>query len=49
MKIRGLHGSMELQDYYSYVDILANKGSLVLEALQDLPIKGKKVNVKEVE
>ncbi len=42
-------GIIDVQDYYSYVDILANKGSLVLEALQDLPIKGKKVNVKEVE
>ncbi len=42
-------GIIDVQDYFSYVDIMANKGSLVLEALQDMPIKGKKVNVKQVD
>jgi ATP-dependent RNA helicase DeaD len=41
-------GIIDVQDYFSYVDILANKGILVLEALQDMPIKGKKVNVKQL-
>jgi len=36
-------GIIDVQDNYSYVDILANKGSLVLGALQDMQIKGKKV------
>jgi len=38
-----------VQDHFSYVDILANKGCLVLDALQDIPIKGKMVTVKQVE
>jgi len=42
-------GIIDVQDYFSYVDIFANKGSLVLEALQDMPIKGKKVNVKQMD
>ena len=42
-------GIIDVQDYYSYVDILANKGSLVMEALQDMPVKGKKVNVKQMD
>ena len=42
-------GIIDVQDHFSYVDILANKGGLVLEALQDMPIKGKKVNVKQLE
>ncbi|MDD3363648.1 MAG: DEAD/DEAH box helicase [Syntrophomonas sp.] len=42
-------GIIDVQDHCSYVDILANKGSLVLEALQDMPIKGKKVNVKQMD
>ncbi len=42
-------GIIDVQDHFSYVDILANKGSLVLEALQDMPIKGKKVKVKQME
>ncbi len=41
-------GIIDVQDNFTYVDILANKGSLVLEALQTVPIKGKKVNVKKV-
>jgi len=41
-------GIIDVQDNFTYVDILANKGSLVLEALQAMPIKGKKVNVKKV-
>ena len=42
-------GIIDVQDHFSYVDILANKGCLVLEALQDMPIKGKKVTVKQME
>lgn len=42
-------GIIDVQDNFSYVDILANKGSLVLEALQDMPIKGKKIKVKQLE
>ncbi len=42
-------GIIDVQDFYSYVEILANKGSLVLEALQEMPIKGKKVNVKQMD
>ncbi|PKM77963.1 MAG: RNA helicase [Firmicutes bacterium HGW-Firmicutes-15] len=42
-------GIIDVQDHFSYVDILANKGGLVLEALKDMPIKGKKVNVKPIE
>jgi len=42
-------GIIDVQDFFSYVDILANKGCLVLEALQDMPIKGKKVNVKQMD
>ncbi|MEA4924317.1 MAG: DEAD/DEAH box helicase [Syntrophomonadaceae bacterium] len=41
-------GIIDVQDNFAYIDILANKGSLVLDALQTMPIKGKKVNVKEV-
>lgn len=39
-------GIIDVQDHNSYVDILVNKGSLVIEALQDIPIKGRKVKVK---
>jgi superfamily II DNA/RNA helicase len=42
-------GIIDVQDHFSYVDILANKGSLVLEALQDLPIKGRMVTAKQVD
>lgn len=42
-------GIIDVQDHFSYVDILANKGILVLEALQYMPIKGKSVNVKLME
>jgi len=38
-------GIIDIQDNFSYVDILADKGSLVLEALQDVQVKGRKVNV----
>ncbi len=41
-------GIIDVQDNFTYVDILANKGNLVLEALQTMPIKGKKVTVKKV-
>ena len=41
-------GIIDVQDNFTYVDILANKGNLVLEALQTVPVKGKKVNVKKV-
>lgn len=42
-------GIIDVQDHFSYVDIMANKGSLVIEALQSMPIKGKKVKVKQME
>jgi ATP-dependent RNA helicase DeaD len=42
-------GIIDVQDHFSYVDILDNKGCLVLDALQDIPIKGKMVTVKQVE
>ena len=42
-------GIIDVQDSFSYIDILANKGPLVLLALQDISIKGKKVNAKQVD
>ena len=38
-------GIISIQDSLSYVDILNGKGSLVLEAMQDTPVKGKKLKV----
>jgi superfamily II DNA/RNA helicase len=41
-------GIIDVQDSCAYIDILDNKGMLVLESLQKLPIKGKNVTVKIV-
>lgn len=41
-------GIIDVQDYVSYVDILGEKGSLVLNALQHKPIKGKIAIVKKM-
>lgn len=40
-------GIIDVQDAYSYVDILNGKGKLVLEELEQLTIKGKKVKVQK--
>jgi ATP-dependent RNA helicase DeaD len=39
-------GIIDIQDNVSYVDILGGKGRIVLDALQDTTIKGKKVRVQ---
>ncbi len=41
-------GIIDIQDTCSYVEILANKGELVLEALQSTKIKGKIYTTKKV-
>ncbi|WP_226035130.1 DEAD/DEAH box helicase [Aquibacillus saliphilus] len=38
-------GIITIQDNFSYVDILNGKGSLVLQAMEKTPIKGKKLKV----
>ncbi|RXS99846.1 DEAD/DEAH box helicase [Ammoniphilus sp. CFH 90114] len=38
-------GIITVQDQFSYVDILNGKGSLVLQAMENTPIKGKKLKV----
>lgn len=38
-------GIITIQDTFSYVDILNGKGSLVVQALESTPIKGKKLKV----
>ena len=38
-------GIITIQDHLSYVDILNGKGSLVIQALENTPIKGKKLKV----
>ncbi|MFD1040278.1 DEAD/DEAH box helicase [Virgibacillus byunsanensis] len=38
-------GIITIQDNFSYVDILNGKGSLVIQAMEDTPIKGKKLKV----
>ncbi|MEW9673969.1 DEAD/DEAH box helicase [Ammoniphilus sp. 3BR4] len=38
-------GIITVQDHLSYVDILNGKGSLVLQAMEHTPIKGKKLKV----
>ncbi len=38
-------GIITIQDNLSYVDILNGKGSLVLQAMENTPIKGKKLKV----
>ncbi|GIM30202.1 ATP-dependent RNA helicase DbpA [Clostridium polyendosporum] len=40
-------GVIDIQDNFSYVDILGKKGSIVLNALKDATIKGKKVKVQK--
>lgn len=40
-------GIIQVQDHQTYVDILNNKGKLVLEALQHKTIKGKKLRVQK--
>ncbi|MBA5851153.1 DEAD/DEAH box helicase [Clostridium sp. cel8] len=39
-------GIIDIQDNFSYVDILSNKGPLVLDALKNKTIKGKKVKAE---
>ncbi|WP_430786555.1 DEAD/DEAH box helicase [Virgibacillus flavescens] len=38
-------GIITVQDNYSYVDILNGKGSLVIQAMENTPVKGKKLKV----
>lgn len=40
-------GIIDVQDNFSYVDILGKKGGIVLKALQHATIKGKKVKVQK--
>ncbi|MGZ4160161.1 MAG: DEAD/DEAH box helicase [Neobacillus sp.] len=40
-------GIITIQDNLSYVDILNGKGSLVLQAMENTPIKGKKLKVSK--
>lgn len=40
-------GIIDIQDNYSYIDILGGKGDMVLQALQDTTIKGKKVRAQK--
>jgi len=40
-------GIITIQDHLSYVDILNGKGSIVLQALENTPIKGKKLKVSK--
>lgn len=40
-------GIIDVQDNYSYVDILGNKGKLVLEELKTATIKGKTVKIQK--
>lgn len=40
-------GIIDIQDSFSYVEILSGKGDLVLNALQDKTIKGKNVRVQK--
>lgn len=42
-------GVIQIQDHQSYVDILHNKGEIVLKALQKKTIKGKKVRVEKAQ
>lgn len=51
--IEGINGEdigiIDVQDNFSYVDILNGKGKLVLQTLQNTTIKGKKVRVQRAE
>ncbi|MCY6371050.1 DEAD/DEAH box helicase [Clostridium ganghwense] len=40
-------GIIDIQDNFSYVDVLGKKGELVLKAFKDKTIKGKKVKVQK--
>jgi len=40
-------GIIDIQDSFSYVDILGGKGKIVLEALQETTIKGKLIKVEK--
>ncbi|MBC2581202.1 DEAD/DEAH box helicase [Clostridium sp. DJ247] len=40
-------GIIDIQDNYTYIDILNGKGKVVLEALQHTPVKGKTVRVQK--
>ncbi|MCY6355170.1 DEAD/DEAH box helicase [Clostridium sp. ZS2-4] len=40
-------GIIDVQDNFTYVDILDNKGNIVLKQLQHITIKGKKVKVQK--
>lgn len=40
-------GIITVQDHMSYVDILNGKGSLVLQAMESTPVKGKKLKVSK--
>ena len=40
-------GIITIQDNLSYVDILNGKGSLVIQAIENTPIKGKKLKVSQ--
>lgn len=40
-------GVIDIQDNFSYVDILGRKGGLVLNAFKEITIKGKKVKVQK--
>lgn len=42
-------GIIDVQDNFSYVDILSGKGKLVLEKLQNTTIKGKEVRVEKAD
>lgn len=40
-------GIITIQDHLTYVDILNGKGALVLQAMEETPIKGKKIKVSK--
>lgn len=40
-------GIIVIEDSFSYIDILNNKGHKVMEAMQDITIKGKKIKVSK--
>lgn len=42
-------GIIDVQDNFSYVDILENKGEIVLKALQNIKIKGKLLRVEKAQ
>lgn len=40
-------GIIDVQDSYSYIDILGDKGKIVLDALQNITVKGKNVKAQK--